>query len=242
MNSATLREIKVHARRAGSAWAAGQYLPSGETAVAGVQLQLVVDIAGGMEPDFDFGGSEHLLSADAELHVELSHGDQIGVLFRINAIEFEVHERPVYTKVACVNLAEPAFNRTNRVLLAVITELASDKLDSQESRIRRQLAAVPADPNSGWSLEPVNSPSPVEAGWNRLVETARHWKLLSQLEQHVECSLAEVRSSGNRLLLDALADGIAVTDESGTITQANVACASLSGSDLAEMPGRSIFD
>lgn len=131
---------------------------------------------------------------------------------------------------------------TGLALSALIFVASLTSTIGRENRIRRQLAAVPADPNTDWSLEPVNGPSPVEAGWNRVVETARHWKLLSQLEQHVESSLTEARGPRTDLVLDALSDGIAVTDESGMITQTNVAFAALSGLEPQQMSGQSVFD
>lgn len=131
---------------------------------------------------------------------------------------------------------------TGVALSALVFTVSLTGIVGRENRIRRQLAAVPADPESEWSLEPVSGPSAVEAGWNRLVETARHWRLLSQLEQHVESSLAESRGPRSDHVLDALTDGVVVTDEGGDITHANAAFAALCHKEPTELIGTPIDD
>ncbi len=118
------------------------------------------------------------------------------------------------------------------VLVSVSTLPAALKRDD---RIGRQLAAFPADPGTDWNARPVHGQGPVEAGWNRLVETACHWRLLSKLEQQVDQSLAKGSAPGLPEMLNALAEGIVVTDTDYHILTCNHAFAAICDQHAEEL-------
>jgi signal transduction histidine kinase len=95
------------------------------------------------------------------------------------------------------------------------------------NRIRRQLAAFPADPEVVWDPQPVNGRTSVEAGWNRLVAAARNWHLLTQLERQIGESLDGAAGNVHSRALDALKEGVAVTDADNLLLAVNSAFASL---------------
>ncbi len=94
-------------------------------------------------------------------------------------------------------------------------------------RICNQLAAFPADPEIVWDPQPVNGQTSVEAGWNRLVAAAKSWHLLSQLERQIDQSMGGASGNLYRRALDALREGVAVTDADNIVIALNPAFASI---------------
>ncbi|WP_166831141.1 sensor histidine kinase [Thalassoroseus pseudoceratinae] len=107
-------------------------------------------------------------------------------------------------------------------------------------QIHNQLEAFPIEDGGDWHPEPVAGIAPVEQGWNRLVETARCWRLLSQLEQRVDQSLFGGMSSGFPSVINALSEGLAVTDRDNEILSINNAFAAICDSEAGELVGLSL--
>lgn len=108
----------------------------------------------------------------------------------------------------------------------------------QDQAIRSQLAAFPVEDEACWNPEPVMGISPAELGWNRLVETARCWRVLSELEQRVDQSLFGNMPQSFSGVLNALSEGLAVTDRDYQILSANCAFASICGREPNELVGQ----
>ncbi|MHB8902856.1 MAG: ATP-binding protein, partial [Thermoguttaceae bacterium] len=88
----------------------------------------------------------------------------------------------------------------------------------------RLLASSVAGPES---IEPAGGATPLEAGWNRLVRSVRSEGGAAGLDQRVGAAVAEYRQRRGDDILNALTDGIAVTDASQRITCANNALYSI---------------
>lgn len=125
---------------------------------------------------------------------------------------------------------------------ALLFTLAIPAIMRRDNRIRHQVASFPTDPGIVWDPQPVSGPTAVEAGWNRLVETARSWRLLTQLEQRVEQSLSGNSGGVSSRALNALADGIAVTDSNNVIISTNAAFAAICNHDPETLPGLLIHE
>lgn len=83
--------------------------------------------------------------------------------------------------------------------------------------------------------------SRADFGWNRLVELGRRWCSLNQLQQSLAHKLTQACSGSSYQLLDALPEGVAAVDRSGTITYANAVLAAICGrANSSEMHGRSL--
>ena len=101
-------------------------------------------------------------------------------------------------------------------------------LHSQDS-IHQQLAGLADAREPAAELQRVSGQSPAGHGWNRLVETAQRFRLLNQIEDRINDSLADRKVSEGSGVLDCLPDGVAVTDASGRVSFANEAFAALVG-------------
>ena len=110
------------------------------------------------------------------------------------------------------------------------------------NRIRRQLAAFPDDPEAVWNPQLVNGRTSVEAGWNRLVAAARNWHLLTQLERQIGESLDGAAGNVHSQALDALKEGVAITDSDNLLLAANAAFASICERDQETLKGLLIDD
>ncbi|MAT72341.1 MAG: hypothetical protein CMJ58_22795 [Planctomycetaceae bacterium] len=90
------------------------------------------------------------------------------------------------------------------------------------------LARIAAGEDDAYRLPELGIASPAAAGWSRLTQLARRWSAARELEEKVSAGLAHAMPGADKLI-DALADGVAATDESGVITQANAAFAAICG-------------
>lgn len=95
-----------------------------------------------------------------------------------------------------------------------------------ESELARVAVAVcPADA----ALREVPAGSAASLGWNRLVESAARQHPPGDLENRVAGALQSVVSKQGNVVLHSLPDGIALTDEQGRITFANLALGAICG-------------
>ena len=108
--------------------------------------------------------------------------------------------------------------------------------------IRNQLSAFPLQDDAVWSPEPVSGSTPTELGWNRLVETAQCWRLLSQMEQRLDQALLGGTANSFSGVLNALSEGLAVTDRDHEILSVNCAFASICDRDPDELVGLALDD
>jgi PAS domain S-box-containing protein len=94
-----------------------------------------------------------------------------------------------------------------------------------------------------WNQEKAAGSSAIDHGWNRLIESARSWQSLNQLQQSIQNQLLSLETRTAPPLLDALTDGVATIDSHGTITFANTTLAAISGASSADvLMGRSLFE
>lgn len=88
--------------------------------------------------------------------------------------------------------------------------------------IESQLCAVSAsDSPADFRLKPLGEPSPAALGWNRLVEHASGRRSISSLETSLSRSLGGLQEKRSERILNALPDGVAMTDKEGCITYTN---------------------
>ncbi|MBX3422473.1 MAG: PAS domain-containing protein [Pirellulaceae bacterium] len=85
-----------------------------------------------------------------------------------------------------------------------------------------------------FSLPQANENEPAARGWNRLIEIGRRWQTLNELEGSLSRMLAGAERRHGPPLLDALSEGVATTDQSGTITYANAALAAICGAESGD--------
>lgn len=104
----------------------------------------------------------------------------------------------------------------------------------------RGLATAPCV--SPEALEPVTAPSPSAIGWNRMVESLRNGGSGGSLESRVRHALEGYRQQRLEQILNSLPEGIAVTDENGTITFANQSLGALlaGGASDASLCGKTM--
>jgi len=95
-----------------------------------------------------------------------------------------------------------------------------------ECRLER---AATAPSLSERDLQPVQGPTPVETGWNRLVRLLGDHRRGSSLDARLDEALAGYRQRKSENVLNSLTDGIAVTNKDNDITFANTALVSLLG-------------
>ncbi|MEO2013251.1 MAG: ATP-binding protein [Fuerstiella sp.] len=108
---------------------------------------------------------------------------------------------------------------------------APEQILSQLSDLARQPTA-PRD-----NLVPVPEAEPSAAGWNQLLQHLYAGGLSEALEQKLSCALQSGKEGRMADILNTLGDGVAVTDESGTIATANHALKA-----LLAVPAEAAFD
>lgn len=88
--------------------------------------------------------------------------------------------------------------------------------------IESQLCAVSASNSpTDFRLQPLTSGGPAAEGWNRLVEQAAGRRTASSLEASLNRSLNGMQERRTERLLNALPEGVALTDKDGKISYAN---------------------
>jgi len=90
-------------------------------------------------------------------------------------------------------------------------------------------------PDEEVRLDPITVPSRVGVGWNRLVKVAGDGSRSNNLKGGLGQALETFRQNKQEQILNGLADGVAVTDENGTITFANKAFAGLLGMETSQL-------
>ncbi len=101
--------------------------------------------------------------------------------------------------------------------------------------IEQQLLRVSSHPgDERVRFESLNGNEPAIAGWNALLERLATQDALSALEQRLSASLASRRDHRAATILQALSEGIALTEVGGRILYANRALSVLVSSDTAE--------
>ncbi|NQT17623.1 MAG: PAS domain-containing protein [Planctomycetes bacterium] len=102
--------------------------------------------------------------------------------------------------------------------------------------VERQLERYAAESSNGEArLDPIRVHSRVGIGWNRLVKIVGDDSRPNSLEGRLGEALETFRQNKQQQILNALADGVAVTDENGHITFANKAFAGLLGMEMAQL-------
>ncbi len=112
---------------------------------------------------------------------------------------------------------------------------------STSTVIGQQLARLAED--DSFSLErlrPVEEKGRESVGWNRLVSRASQFESFTSLESRLSEVLGGFRGERFEQILQALTDGVAVTDESGQVTFANEAFARLLERPLPEIMGEPV--
>lgn len=88
--------------------------------------------------------------------------------------------------------------------------------------IEDQLFAVSSgQPNSDLALKPLTEPSPLAAGWNRLVDTVTGRAAVPNLESKLSRSLGALQEKRTEFILANLPDGVALADQQGAIIYCN---------------------
>ncbi len=111
------------------------------------------------------------------------------------------------------------------------------------SQVERQLHGLAAaGSDSEAVLHPIKVPSPTGIGWNRLVRHQGNGRPRRDLQARLGQALETFRESRLEQILNSLADGLAVTDESGVMTLANSSLWGLLGlgTTARELSGRRI--
>ena len=93
-------------------------------------------------------------------------------------------------------------------------------------------------------VEPVAGSTALEAGWNRVVQLLRSADQPQSLHARLEEAVGEYRQRKGERVLNALTDGIAVTDETHLITSANSAFSSIMNisPETDSITGRNVVD
>jgi PAS domain S-box-containing protein len=81
--------------------------------------------------------------------------------------------------------------------------------------------------DSLFQLTPISLGSPLAVRWNSLVDQAHKWQSAQALMQQIETRFAQSSSQHNDAILDALAEGILLTNQAGSIRYANHGCETL---------------
>ena len=116
------------------------------------------------------------------------------------------------------------------MIVMVIGALALHRTVRPMKTVEGQLGSLAVAPSlSEHDLQPVNTPSPVGVGWNRLVESFRNNTRQIDFHARLNQALEGYRQKKLEQILNSLSDGVAVTDENGRITFANKALVGLLG-------------
>ncbi|MDA1054754.1 MAG: ATP-binding protein [Planctomycetota bacterium] len=91
-------------------------------------------------------------------------------------------------------------------------------------------------------LSPINSRSPSVLGWNRIVHNFPHESTPTALGQRLSDAVQSLRQTKSDDVLNSLTDGVAVSDQDGTITFANQSMAAMfaSGSQPDSLCGKDV--
>ncbi len=109
---------------------------------------------------------------------------------------------------------------------AVVLRRTVRPVEEIESQLERVAAAGSLSRDD---LRPVEGPTPVETGWNRLLESFSNGNQRSSLDQRLNRALEGYRQQKSQQILNSLSDGVAVTDEKQCVTFANKALISVLG-------------
>lgn len=94
--------------------------------------------------------------------------------------------------------------------------------------VERQMHRFACSPVlSAGDVEPIQGATPFGAGWDRLVHLIRSLDQSENLHERLETAVSDYQQRKGELVLDALTDGIAVTDHEQRITRANNALGSI---------------
>ena len=116
------------------------------------------------------------------------------------------------------------------MLLVVLGAIVLRRTVRPLADIERQLERAATAPTLSESdLQPVQGPTPLETGWNRLVRFLGNRKQGSSLDARLGEALEGYRQRKSEHILNSLTDGTAVTDEDDHVTFANTALVSLLG-------------
>ena len=147
--------------------------------------------------------------------------------------------------ISAMVFASAAYAPAVLMLLVIIGAVVLRRTVRPMAKIEDQLrrAATLPDPFKD-NLQPARGATPVETGWNRLLESSGNGQQSSDLEARLGRALEGYRQQKSEQILNSLADGIAVTDENGGITFANKALTSLLGMGTSEetLSGKTMED
>lgn len=121
------------------------------------------------------------------------------------------------------------------VLGALVLRRTVRPMAELERQLERFATEVSESPDGEARLDPVNVPSRVAVGWNRLVKIVSDGARTNNLEGRLGRALETFRQNKQEQILNGLADGVAVTDENGRITFANKAFAGLLGVEASQL-------
>lgn len=112
------------------------------------------------------------------------------------------------------------------VLVAGINVLRRSAEPSRD--IETQLRRISLAPDDQWRLNPVEHDTPAAAGWNRIVQRLSAAGT-ADLEERVTRAVSGLQERHSHNVLNALADGVVISDAAGKIRFANCAAAALLG-------------
>jgi PAS domain S-box-containing protein len=110
-----------------------------------------------------------------------------------------------------------------------------------EQQLHRVASSSLAVPNN---VEPVPGSTTLDAGWNRIVQLLRSAEQPRSLQDRLEEAVGEYRNRKGERVLNALTDGIAVTDDAQRIKSANSAFCSIMNlsPDMGNVTGRTVVE
>jgi two-component system phosphate regulon sensor histidine kinase PhoR len=134
------------------------------------------------------------------------------------------------------------------VLIAIGSSIALQRslysLLNLEARLAKLAYDGAAYPDSAaLVLEPATGSTAAEFGWNRLVEAARVWQAVDELQKTLLANMSDRRRGTGPQLLDSLSEGVTTVDQDGKISYANMAFAAMCGQPNGEaLLGQSLTD
>ncbi|OHB66535.1 MAG: hypothetical protein A2V70_05255 [Planctomycetes bacterium RBG_13_63_9] len=121
------------------------------------------------------------------------------------------------------------------ILLLIIGAVALRRTMRPTSEIERQLRRLATLPRTAQhDLQLADVSTPVGTGWNRLLESLGNGQRQKSLDSRLDQAVEGYREKRSEQILHSLPDGVAVTDEKGTITFANRALVGLLGMGTSE--------
>ena len=129
------------------------------------------------------------------------------------------------------------------IVLGVGVAVTHRSLKSVENLDRqlRQIALSPTEPS--WSVEPCAGLTTLDVGWNRVVQLLGSLDQPRSMRERLEEAVGEYRQRKGGDVLNALTDGIVITNNAQQISSANRAFCSIMnlGSDTDGATGKSIL-